>query len=136
MATHDTGWTLSVFESGLVIWDNLDCGEPRHQVGISRQKALELWLKLLRGEIEAIEQEPWRPGQSPPRSPEEQARLVREAEEWAMASSRSFYDQLGPERSAVPCRHPGCNRGAINYSVFCRSHHFEMIYHQICPFTH
>lgn len=133
--THETGWSLSVYESGLVIWENIDSEEvPRHQIDVSREKALELWLNLSRGEIAAIEREPWRPGQSPPRSPEEQARLTREAEASTMASFRRFHDQLGPERTSVSCRHPDCNRGAIAYGVFCRVHHFEMIYHQPCPF--
>ncbi|MDB6017528.1 MAG: hypothetical protein JWR19_2017 [Pedosphaera sp.] len=66
--THESGWTLSAHEIGLVVWENLESSdEPRHQVGISREKALELWLKLSRGEVAAIHQEPWRPGQSPSR---------------------------------------------------------------------
>ena len=63
--THESGWTLLVFESGLVVWENPETeDEPRHQINVSSEKALELWLKLARGEIAAIEQEPWCPGQS------------------------------------------------------------------------
>ena len=133
--THQSGWTLSVFQSGLVVWKNMQLpGEPRHQVELSPEKVLELWLKLSRGEIEAIEEEPWHPGQSPPLTPEEQAELARQAEAATLASFRIFYDRLGPERPEVPCHHPACKRGAIVNSTFCRVHHFEMIYQRACPF--
>jgi hypothetical protein len=39
----------------------------------------------------------------------------------------AYYNTLGPERIDVPCRSPGCPRGAIANSVFCRAHHFEQI---------
>jgi len=133
--THENGWSLAVYESGLVTWENVESsGEPRHQVGVSKKNALELWLKLSRGEVEAIEQEPWSRGQCPPLKPEERAELVRKAEEATLASFRTFYDRLGPERVEVPCRHPGCKKGAITHGLFCRVHHFEMIYHRPCPF--
>jgi hypothetical protein len=32
-----------------------------------------------------------------------------------------------PERPDIPCRKPGCTKGAIPQSVFCREHHFEMM---------
>jgi len=47
---------------------------------------------------------------------------------------RRFYDLLGPERTNVACKKPGCNRGAIGLSIYCRPHHFEMIQHTQCPF--
>lgn len=67
--SHENGWCLSVFQSGLVIWEYVEEAgeeriEPRHQVGVSREKALDLWLKLSMGEFDAIEREPWRPGYS------------------------------------------------------------------------
>lgn len=48
---------------------------------------------------------------------------------------REFYDSLGPENDANPCRSPGCARGAIQYSVLCRSHHFESIRKTSCLFN-
>ena len=47
-----------------------------------------------------------------------------------------FYDKLGPEDSAKPCRHNGCIRGTVRFSVLCKRHHFEMIKHRECPFDH
>ena len=46
-----------------------------------------------------------------------------------------FYDSLGPESPARQCRRDGCSRGAVEYSVLCRVHHFESIKGR-CPFDH
>jgi hypothetical protein len=47
---------------------------------------------------------------------------------------REFYEALGPERPDVPCRSPGCGRGAVALSVMCRRHHFEQVMGRPCPF--
>jgi hypothetical protein len=44
-----------------------------------------------------------------------------------------FIDALGQERPDEPCRHPGCERGAIRWSVLCRRHHFESIQRRPWP---
>src|SRR5258708_31723642 len=135
--THESGWTLSFFETGLLIWENLESeGQPRHQVDISKEKALSLWLKLSRGEIAEIEKEPWSPGQAPPISPEKRAELIKQSEEATRRTFRDFYDKLGHENKKVPCRRSGCERGAIRNSVFCKVHHFGSIYKTVCPFNH
>lgn len=56
-------------------------------------------------------------------------------EETKLKLDRDFFDQLGPEREDVPCRAKGCEKGAVDLSVFCRRHHFEMIRKYPCPFT-
>jgi len=48
---------------------------------------------------------------------------------------REFFEELGEERQGVPCRSEGCPRGAIDQSVFCRVHHYEMIKKEPCPFA-
>ena len=48
---------------------------------------------------------------------------------------REFYDSLGPERAAVPCRAPGCARGAVTQSLFCKAHQFEQVKKKPCPFS-
>jgi hypothetical protein len=56
--------------------------------------------------------------------------------EFEQSSDRRFYDSLGAERADVPCREPGCTRGAVGYSVLCRPHHFESIKRKRSPFQH
>lgn len=134
--THESGWTLSVFEGGLLVWENPESdAAARHQVHCTKEKALTLWMKLARGEIAAIDEEPWQQGHSPPRSVEEQARLVKESEEATRFANRKFYDSLGPEQGGVRCQHAGCSRGSVRFSLFCRVHHYENVRHRPCPFT-
>ena len=49
---------------------------------------------------------------------------------------RKFYDSLGPEREGTECRREGCSRGAVQFSVFCKIHHFESVERKPCPFSH
>jgi hypothetical protein len=56
-------------------------------------------------------------------------------EEIKKREDREFFEVLGEERCDVPCRSKGCTRGAINHSVFCRVHHYEMIKKEPCPFV-
>jgi hypothetical protein len=60
----------------------------------------------------------------PPPWKETQARLDRE-----------FYDRLGAEDASRPCRSEGCTRGSVQFSVLCRSHHFERIQRRPSPFA-
>ncbi len=62
--THESEWCLSAFPSGLVIWENLEENESRHLNGVSRERVLDLWLKLAQGQLDDIEAEQWLPGQS------------------------------------------------------------------------
>lgn len=52
-----------------------------------------------------------------------------------MNIDRQFYESLGDEFTANPCRNQGCKRGSIEHSVFCRVHHFESIKKKPCPFS-
>ncbi|MDQ8194908.1 hypothetical protein QEH59_10755 [Coraliomargarita sp. SDUM461004] len=60
---HDSsGWSLSVYPSGVVTFENLDTADepPRYMNGLTRNQALTLWLELSRGEIQQISSRPWR----------------------------------------------------------------------------
>jgi hypothetical protein len=48
---------------------------------------------------------------------------------------REFYDRLGPENISNRCRHDGCLRGCVRFSVLCKVHHFESIKKRPCPFN-
>jgi len=60
---HDNGWSLSVTESGTILWENLRESEAhrpiQHLRGAGREKALTLWQALAEGRFAAIEAEPW-----------------------------------------------------------------------------
>ena len=58
------------------------------------------------------------------------------AEEIIRKLDLGFYNNLGPEAPGTKCRKEECNRGTIQFSVFCRSHHFENVKRRRCPFQH
>jgi hypothetical protein len=60
----------------------------------------------------------------------------RPLEDPQLRSDREFYEQLGPEDSSRPCQKESCQRGAVQYSIFCKRHHFEMIARRDCPFDY
>jgi hypothetical protein len=60
---HESGWCLGAYPSGLLIWEDLSAeGSPRHMRDVSRERVLELWQKLAKGDILAVDAEPWKPG--------------------------------------------------------------------------
>ena len=61
--THESGWCLSAFPSGLLVWENDETNSgPRHMKAVPREEVLRLWLHLAQGEIATIEAEPWTSG--------------------------------------------------------------------------
>ena len=83
---------------------------------------------LLEAFLYYLEFDAFLPGPGAP-DPPSQAEFERDQD-------RKFYDSLGLERADVPCRKPGCTRGAVAYSVLCRPHHFESIKRKGSPFQH
>src|SRR5258707_3929137 len=65
---HESGWSLSAFSNGLLVWENLDTDDiARHMNGVTRERVLELWIKLAQGRLVEIETEPWLPGYQDPK---------------------------------------------------------------------
>lgn len=64
--THESEWCLSAYPFGLLVWENLEDGVPRHMNEVSRERVLALWRKLAEGRLEEIEAEPWLPGYEDP----------------------------------------------------------------------
>ena len=63
--THETGWSISAFHSGLVIFENVETGEgPWQMRSVSRDATLALWMLLAGGNIQEIRERPWLPGDS------------------------------------------------------------------------
>jgi len=64
--SHESGWTLSAFPSGLVIFENIEEDEaPRHLAAVSRETVHELWSALMAEDFAALERHPWRSGYGP-----------------------------------------------------------------------
>jgi hypothetical protein len=60
---HETDWALGFHRGGYVTFENVEQdSEARHMRGISRERAVELMQALSRGDLDAIEREPWQPG--------------------------------------------------------------------------
>ena len=132
--THDSGWTLTLHEQGLIIWGNpSESINDRHLVTTDSEIAERLLVLLGEGRISEIEGAiTWQPGRGvrPPTAEE-----IKESEDAMLASYRDWYDKLGAEDSGERCATSGCERGALKRSVMCRRHHFEMIQKVSCPFT-
>jgi hypothetical protein len=60
--THESGWCLGAFERGVLVWENVEEGEPRHLRFADREYVLKLWQALACGDLERVEREPWLPG--------------------------------------------------------------------------
>ncbi len=60
---HESGWALSAFPSGLVVFENVEADdEPRHLTGLSRADVADLWRLLAMGNFADLELPPWLPG--------------------------------------------------------------------------
>ena len=102
----------------------------RHLVDVPRERTLELWQMLAEGRLGELERQAWLPGNGWRPDPEREARLATAQRE----ADRAFYLSLGAERADTRCKHEGCARGAVQWSVFCRPHHFESVGSTTCPF--
>ncbi|MGH9151742.1 MAG: hypothetical protein ACRD03_04995 [Acidimicrobiales bacterium] len=61
--THDSGWTLSAFAGGRVVWENVEeGGEPRHRVRVEGPEVVRLFEALAVGDVAAVDAEAWQPG--------------------------------------------------------------------------
>lgn len=61
--SHESGWTLSAYSDGLVVWENVEEGDdPRHLRGVARERLLDLFTAVAQGDLDAVEKEAWLPG--------------------------------------------------------------------------
>ncbi|MGW7486374.1 hypothetical protein [Streptomyces sp. NPDC054786] len=60
--SHESGWCLSVFAGGLVLWENTedDSVVPGEMRVSGREEALRLFGLLAAGDVTALEELPWR----------------------------------------------------------------------------
>jgi hypothetical protein len=61
--TSEEGWSVAVFESGLVILENIATGAgPWHMRDVSKEVALGLWVMLQANDLVALQAKPWSVG--------------------------------------------------------------------------
>jgi hypothetical protein len=60
--SHESGWCLSAFRSGLLIWENTEDGSvaPVEMREVSREEILRLFQLLAAGDIASVAALPWR----------------------------------------------------------------------------
>jgi len=59
---EDTGWSLSAHRDGRVVFENLSIGGERHMKPVPRERVLDLWRRLIDGDVDGVLQEPWQSG--------------------------------------------------------------------------
>jgi hypothetical protein len=60
---HESEWALGISRGGYVDFENVESDDqPRHMNGVPREKTIELMEKLARGDLDALEREPWQVG--------------------------------------------------------------------------
>lgn len=126
----EVGYTLEWNVDRRLVFQRPGDNASRHLRSVSRDGALELWMALASGNLADVEQCAWQPGNGFVATPGRAA----EMRAWQHRQDRAFYAVLGDERPGIPCRTEGCTRGAIQYSVLCRVHHFESVKKRPCPF--
>jgi len=58
----DSGWCISAHRDGTLVFEHLGQGGERHMVAVPKERVLELWKRLIDGDIEGLLKEPWKPG--------------------------------------------------------------------------
>lgn len=60
---HESGWTLSVFRDGFVVWEDVENeGDPRHLDGLAEAEVLRLMEVAVRDDLATVHALAWRPG--------------------------------------------------------------------------
>ncbi len=56
-------WCLSAHRDGRLVLEHLRTrGSERHMIPIPKERVLELWRRLINGDIDSLLSEPWEPG--------------------------------------------------------------------------
>jgi hypothetical protein len=62
---HDeSGWAMSAHRDGRLVFERLGTlgGTARHMIPVPKERVLELWRRLIQGDIDGLLLEAWRPG--------------------------------------------------------------------------
>lgn len=66
--SDESGWTISGYPNGTVVWENVQEGEPRYLASVSRKNLVELMRLVASGDLGAVENRPWQDGYPPSQS--------------------------------------------------------------------
>jgi hypothetical protein len=55
----DSGWCISAHRDGRVVFEHLRNGGERHMFPVSKERVIDLWQRLVSGDIDALLVEPW-----------------------------------------------------------------------------
>lgn len=59
----DSGWGMSAHRDGRLVFEQLGGrGAPRHMIPVPKERVLELWRRLIDGDVDGLLSEPWKPG--------------------------------------------------------------------------
>jgi hypothetical protein len=59
---HESGWALSAYRDGRVIWGNVEADADVGQItGVSRAEMVELFTHLVNGDVDAVASRSWDP---------------------------------------------------------------------------
>ena len=58
----DTGWCITAYPSGLVIFQCLANGTAFHMHEIKKPQVIQMWMQLARGALDNVRELPWKEG--------------------------------------------------------------------------
>ena len=59
---EESGWCLSAHRDGRVVFEHLRDGGSRHMIPVAKESVIQLWRRLIEGDIEVLLSEPWKNG--------------------------------------------------------------------------
>lgn len=60
---HPSGWTLSAFTRGLMVWENVEADGPAvHRSGLRRDEVHRLFELLVNDDLDGVRASGWQPG--------------------------------------------------------------------------
>ncbi len=62
VAHEESGWCISAHRDRRVVLEHLRNGGPRHMIPVPKERVLDLWKRLINGNIGGLLSEPWRQG--------------------------------------------------------------------------
>ena len=61
--THESGWSISAFASGLIVLENVETGAgPWHMRDVPADRIVDYWGAIAEGRYDDLKPLPWRPG--------------------------------------------------------------------------